>query len=57
MLLMKNVDKTCREMTGRPMTHVRELAREYNFGEPKFGCYFLAQYDPYSDVLAQQLKG
>lgn len=54
---MQNVNKIYRQMTGRPNTHVRELALEYNLGNPKFGCFFLAQYDPYSDVLAQQLKG
>lgn len=33
-----------------------DFATKYNLGDPEFGCFYLAQYDAYSDVLAKQLS-
>lgn len=33
-----------------------DFAIKYKLGDPEFGCFYMAQYDAYSDVLAAQLS-
>lgn len=45
-----------RSRSNRLRTSVTNLAEKYNLGNPEFGNFYVAQYEPYVDTFYQQLK-
>nr|WHN38839.1 PEBP [Andraca theae] len=44
-------------MANRTMFSIYDFSEKYEFGSPKAGNFYLAQYDEYVDVLTAQLNG
>lgn len=46
---------TSRSRANRLKTSTMDFAKKYNLGDPEFGNFYRAQYEPYVDIYQAQL--
>lgn len=48
-------DNTSTDQQGRLINKTRDLIRQYNLGDPIYGNFYQAEYDPTADIIRDQI--